>query len=164
MDQLLNPAYVASIAAVVVAISNVVKRWLELRDRASQRAAVLAMHGNSKALEALMQANPPTTGEINSGPIVLLAIGFAGALAIGESTLWVSRPPMNRECSSVADCHDGERCERGRCVSSAHKPKRPYRAQGQESSSEGDGTTGLALWWSPPYLRRDPYATIWDRY
>lgn len=165
MDQLLtNPTYVASIAAVLVAFSNVIKRWLELRDRSLQRSAVLAMHGNAKALEALAQAAPPSTGEINSGPLVLLAIGFVSALAANVPDLWVSSPPLNKECSSAADCLDGERCERGKCVSSARKPRPPFRKQNQPSSRGGEDATGLALWWAPPYLRRDPYASIWDRY
>lgn len=165
MDQLLtNPTYVASIAAILVAISNVYKRWLELRDRASHRAAVLAMHGNAKALEALAQTTPPATGEISSGPIILIAIGFASALAASMPDLWVSAPSPNRECSSAADCIDGERCERGKCVSSARKPRPPFKKQPQPSSSSREDATGLALWWAPPFLRRDPYASIWDRY
>lgn len=165
MDQLLsNPTYVASIAAVLVAFSNVLKRWLELRDRQSQRAAVLAMHGNARALELLAQSAPPTTGEINSGPVVLLAIGFASALYVNMPDVWVAAPALNRECSSAADCFDGERCERGKCVSSARKPRPPVRRNNQPSSSSGEDATGLALWWAPPYLRRDPYASIWDRY
>jgi hypothetical protein len=100
----------------------------------------------------------------NLGPVVLLAIGFASALYVNMPDVWVSAPALNRECSSAAECFDGERCERGKCVSSARKPRPPVRKNNQPSSSSGEDATGLALWWAPPYLRRDPYASIWDRY
>lgn len=55
-----------------------------------------------------------------------------------------------KECSTAADCRDGDRCERGRCVSSARKP-----AGAPKKTTNYDD--GLALWWSPPHLRHDPF-------
>ena len=150
-----SPALAASISAIVVAVLNYLTRRLELRDRSEQRAAVLAVHSNSAALDALASLSPQS-GKINSGPIILLAIGFAAAI-YNPAPLFASDADSGRECSTASDCKDGDRCERGRCVSNARKPKLPRNA----SATEEDG---LALWWSPRTLRRDPFEPIWASY
>ena len=150
-----NPTAVAAISAILVALLNYLTRRLEMRDRAEQRAAVLAVHSNSAALDALA-ALSPQSGKINSGPIILLAIGFAAAI-YNPAPLFASDADSGRECSTASDCKDGDRCERGRCVSNARKPKLPRKA----SATEEDG---LALWWSPRTMRRDPFEPIWASY
>ena len=143
-----NPTAVAAISAILVALLNYLTRRLEMRDRAEQRAAVLAVHSNSAALDALASLSPQS-GKINSGPIILLAIGFAAAI-YNPAPLFASDADSGRECSTASDCKDGDRCERGRCVSSARKP-----AGAPKKTTNYDD--GLALWWSPPHLRRDPF-------
>lgn len=142
-----------SLAAVLVLVGNIVMRWLELRDREAHRRAVLALSGNPKALEMLAQTPPGGSKDINTGPVILLAVGAAAALMAIPTPQFAA--VSRRECSTAADCLDGERCEAGRCVSSA---RRPSQTPKPTRSSHNDGE--LALWWSPRALRRDPYELI----
>ena len=114
-----NPVFWASASAILVAVCNVVKRWMELRERSAHRAAVLKLHSNGSALEALATSVPHPTGEINSAPIILLAIGFAAALYSPDLSAYSAAAESARECRTAADCFDGERCERGACVSTS---------------------------------------------
>ena len=145
-----NPTAVAAISAILVALLNYLTRRLEMRDRAEQRAAVLAVHSNSAALDALAATSSQSFGKINSGPIILLAIGFAAAIYTPAETVFALSSDGGKECSTAADCRDGDRCERGRCVSSARKPA----GAPKKTTNYHDE---LALWWSPPHLRRDPF-------
>ena len=140
-----NPVFWASASAILVAVCNVVKRWMELRERSAHRAAVLKLHSNGSALEALATSVPHPTGEINSAPIILLAIGFAAALYSPDLSAYSAAAESARECRTAADCFDGERCERGACVSTSHKPPRQPKHPTAES---------LALWWPNRSQRR----------
>lgn len=148
-----NPAIAASASAILVALCNVLKRWLELRDRAAHREAVLRLHGNGSALDALARSVPPPTGDINSGPIVLLAIGFAAALYAPPSL--VAEAESAKECQRSSDCQDGDRCERGKCVSNARRPRPPFKPRAAADES-------LALWWPTRSQRRDVFESVWD--
>ena len=148
-----NPAIAASVSAILVALCNVLKRWCELRDRAAHREAVLRLHGNGSALDALARSVPPPTGDINSGPIVLLAIGFAAALYAPPSL--VAEAESAKECQRSSDCQDGDRCERGRCVSNARRPRPPFKPRAAADES-------LALWWPSRSQRRDVFESVWD--
>ena len=143
-----NPVFWASASAILVAVCNVVKRWMELRERSAHRAAVLKLHSNGSALEALATSVPHPTGEINSAPIILLAIGFAAALYSPDLSAYSAAAESARECRTAADCFDGERCERGACVSTSHKPPRQPKHPTAES---------LALWWPNRSQRRDVF-------
>lgn len=148
-----NPVFWASASAILVAVCNVVKRWMELRERSAHRAAVLKLHSNGSALEALATSVPHPTGEINSAPIILLAIGFAAALYSPDLSAYSAAAESARECRTAADCFDGERCERGACVSTSHKPPRQPKHPTAES---------LALWWPNRSQRRDVFASVFD--
>lgn len=151
-----NPVFWASASAILVAVCNVVKRWMELRERSAHRAAVLKLHSNGSALEALATSVPHPTGEINSAPIILLAIGFAAALYSPDLSAYSAAAESARECRTAADCVDGERCERGACVSSAHKPPRQPRKDKHPTAES------LALWWPNRSQRRDVFASVFD--
>ena len=146
-----NPVFWASASAILVAVCNVVKRWMELRERSAHRAAVLKLHSNGSALEALATSVPHPTGEINSAPIILLAIGFAAALYSPDLSAYSAAAESARECRTAADCSDGERCERGACVSTAHKPPRQPRKDKHPTAES------LALWWPNRSQRRDVF-------
>lgn len=151
-----NPVFWASASAILVAVCNVVKRWMELRERSAHRAAVLKLHNNGSALEALATSVPHPTGEINSAPIILLAIGFAAALYSPDLSAYSAAAESARECRTAADCSDGERCERGACVSTAHKPPRQPRKDKHPTAES------LALWWPNRSQRRDVFASVFD--
>ena len=146
-----NPVFWASASAILVAVCNVVKRWMELRERSAHRAAVLKLHSNGSALEALATSVPHPTGEINSAPIILLAIGFAAALYSPDLSAYSAAAESARECRTAADCFDGERCERGACVSTSHKPPRQPRKDKHPTAES------LALWWPNRSQRRDVF-------
>ena len=146
-----NPVFWASASAILVAVCNVVKRWMELRERSAHRAAVLKLHSNGSALEALATSVPHPTGEINSAPIILLAIGFAAALYSPDLSAYSAAAESARECRTAADCFDGERCERGACVSTTHKPPRQPRKDKHPTAES------LALWWPNRSQRRDVF-------
>ncbi len=148
-----NPVFWASASAILVAVCNVVKRWMELRERSAHRAAVLKLHSNGSALDALARSVPPPTGDINSGPIVLLAIGFAAALYAPPSM--VAEAESAKECQRSSDCQDGDRCERGKCVSNARRPRPPFKPRAAADES-------LALWWPNRSQRRDVFESVWD--
>ena len=151
-----NPVFWASASAILVAVCNVVKRWMELRERSAHRAAVLKLHNNGSALEALATSVPHPTGEINSAPIILLAIGFAAALYSPDLSAYSAAAESARECRTAADCSDGERCERGACVSTAHKPPR------QPGKDKHPTAESLALWWPNRSQRRDVFESVFD--
>ena len=151
-----NPVFWASASAILVAVCNVVKRWMELRERSAHRAAVLKLHSNGSALEALATSVPHPTGEINSAPIILLAIGFAAALYSPDLSAYSAAAESARECRTAADCFDGERCERGACVSTSHKPPRQPRKDKHPTAE------GLALWWPNRSHRRDVFESAFD--
>ena len=148
-----NPAIAASVSAILVALCNVLKRWFELRDRAAHREAVLRLHGNGSALDALARSVPPPTGDINSGPMVPLAIGSAAALYAPPSL--VAEADSAKECPRSSDCQDGDRCERGKCVSNARRPRPPFKPRAAADES-------LALWWPTRSQRRDVFESVWD--
>lgn len=150
MDPSVLSTGLPSLAAVLVLVGNIVMRWLELRDREAHRRAVLALSGNPKALEMLAQT-PTAPKDINTGPVILLAVGAAAAL-MAVPTPQFADAASKRECSTAADCLDGERCEAGKCVSSARRPtQRPKPTHSSHTDEE------LTLWWAPRGLRRDPY-------
>lgn len=151
-----NPVFWASASAILVAVCNVVKRWMELRERSAHRAAVLKLHSNGSALEALATSVPHPAGEINSAPIILLAIGFAAALYSPDLSAYSAAAESARECRTAADCFDGERCERGACVSTTHKPPRQPRKDKHPTAES------LALWWPNRSQRRDVFASVFD--
>ena len=148
-----NPAIAASVSAILVALVNLVKLRLELRDREAHRKAVLLLHGNATALEALVKSGSAAIGDISSGPIVLLAIGFAAALYAPPSL--VAEAESAKECQRSSDCQDGDRCERGRCVSNARRPRPPFKPRATADES-------LALWWPSRSQRRDVFESAWD--
>lgn len=164
MDWLTNPSFMVSVSAIVVALCNTFKKWLEVKDREQRRAAVLKLHGNAVALEALSQIDPPSTSDVSSGQVILLVLGFSAA--IGSSSI-VGRGDTYsaKECSSSADCHDGERCERGRCVSNARKPCPPGSSRPSSGKDEPlPGSQDVAMWWAPRSLRRDQFETALSSY
>lgn len=159
-----NPSLMVSVSAIIVALCNAFKKWLEIKDRAERRAAVLKLHGNAAALEALAQIDPPSTSDVSSGQVILLVLGFSAA--IGASTFAGGDATISaKECTSSADCLDGERCERGRCVSNARKPRPPGSSRPSSGRDEpSPGSQDVAMWWAPRSLRRDQFETALSSY
>lgn len=145
--------------------------------------AKLAASGDAEAMKRLTQIAPPDV--LSSGPTMLLGFVLATALSAGARSEVVTAPasapaqsgsacvglpcvPLDdleakagpqaaRQCISAADCDEGQRCERGRCVANAKRPAAPGGPPRPAPQSFDDSPSGWALRLPPHEQRIDPY-------
>ncbi len=141
----------AAAASVLLAAIRGLLRW-DLQRRLHKLAAA----GDAEAMKRLSQLAAPDI--LGSGPTTLLLLSISTAVAAYAAAPPVdaqakARPQAAKQCYSAADCDEGQRCERGRCVATAK------RIAPRPQSLAGGDDDPWALLVQPRAEQLDPYTT-----
>lgn len=163
----MNPEIVGILSAAAASVLLAAIRGL-LRWDLQRRLHKLAAAGDAEAMKRLSQLAAPDI--LGSGPTTLLLLSISTAVAAyaavpqGDAQAR-AKPQAAKQCYSAADCDEGQRCERGRCVATAKKPAGP-RLQSDDATFDEP----WALWLVPradhvdplvpPFAHRD---ALWTR-
>lgn len=153
----MSPELLSFLQIAIPSVGGVIIAWLNYRNqmdhrRALERAKAAGQTDLMEALDDQVQPNklPPSGAMV----LCLLALtqGVFGVADAGtDGAMAKARPVSARQCYTAADCDDGQKCERGRCIATAKRPQ-----SGPRPSFAEEDAVPWALWQMPRAEQSDP--------